>query len=67
VTSRLVDRDRVALLREQSRVRAVARRVIWRAFGSAASSELVERVVQAVFEELHLCCSECAAKGPARR
>ena len=48
-------------------MRAIARRVIWRDFGAAASPELVERVAQAVFEELNLCCSECAAKGRGRR
>jgi hypothetical protein len=66
VNGRTVDRNAVALLAAQSRVRAVVRRVVWRDFAPVASPELVERVCQAVFKELRLCCRECAepASGP---
>jgi len=60
VNGRLVDRDAVELLAAQSRVRAVVRRVVWREFPAAASPELIERVCEAVFKELQLCCCECA-------
>jgi hypothetical protein len=66
VNGRTVDRNAVALLAAQSRVRAVVRRVVWRDFAPVASPELVERVCQAVFKELRLCCRDCAetASGP---
>jgi hypothetical protein len=54
----------MALLAAQSRVRAVVRQVVWRDFGAVASPELIERVCQAVFRELHLCCSDCAKPEP---
>lgn len=57
---RVVDRDQVALLAAQSRVRGVVRRVVWRDFAPIASPELIERVCEAVFKELRLCCSDCA-------
>lgn len=60
MNGRIVDRDAVALLAAQSRVRAVVRRVVWREFPAAASPELIERVCEAVFKELRLCCRECA-------
>jgi hypothetical protein len=64
VTARAVGRDQVALLAAQSRVRAVVRRVVWRDFAQVASPELIERVCQAVFKELRLCCSDCARPEP---
>lgn len=64
--SRVIDRDAVALLAAQSRVRAVVRRVLWRDFPEVASTELVERVSVAVFKELRLCCCECAEPGPSQ-
>ena len=64
--SRVIDRDAVALLAAQSRVRAVVRRVLWRDFPEVASAELVERVSAAVFKELRLCCCECTEQAPAR-
>lgn len=67
MSTRLVDRDAVALLAAQSRVRAVVRRVVWREFPAAASPELIERVCEAVFKELHLCCRECAEPAPLER
>ena len=74
MTSRVVDRDHVALLVAQSQVRAVVRRIVWRDYAQAASPELVERVSTAVFEELRLCCSGCAdncrgriSSGPSGR
>jgi hypothetical protein len=65
VNGRSVDRDQVALLAAQSRVRTVVRRVVWRDFGQVASPELIERVCEAVFKELRLCCSECAGERRA--
>lgn len=62
--SRLVDHDAVALLAAQSRIRGVVRRVLWRDFPGVASAELVERVCQAVFKELRLCCGDCACDAP---
>jgi hypothetical protein len=61
----IVDREQVALLARQSQIRAVVRRVIWRDFPAQASPELVERVCQAVFDQLHVCCTECAEERPA--
>lgn len=63
----MVDRDAVALLAAQSRVRAVVRRVVWREFPAAASPELIERVCGAVFEQLGLCCCECAEPAATER
>jgi len=63
----MVDRDAVALLAAQSRVRAVVRRVVWREFPAEASPELIERVCEAVFKELRLCCRECDAPVPLER
>ena len=67
MNGRVVDRDAVALLAAQSRVRAVVRRVVWREFASVASPQLIEQVCVAVFKELRLCCSGCAeaAQEPA--
>lgn len=64
--SGVIDRDAVALLAAQSRVRAVVRRVLWRDFPEVASTELVERVSAAVFKELRLCCCECAEPAPSQ-
>lgn len=64
--SGVIDRDAVALLAAQSRVRAVVRRVLWRDFPEVASAELVERVSAAVFKELRLCCCECSEQAPAQ-
>jgi hypothetical protein len=67
VSGHAAGHDAVALLAAQSRVRAVVRRVVWREFASVASPQLIEQVCEAVFKELHLCCSGCAeqAQEPA--
>ena len=60
MNSLVVDRDAATLLAAQSRVRVVVRRIVWRDFASVASPRLIEQVCEAVFKELHLCCSGCA-------
>jgi len=52
MANRLLDRDRSALLTEQSKVRALVRRMLWQEYPGHASPLVVERVCRLVFERL---------------
>ena len=56
----LLDLDRSQLLAEQSRVRAVVRRMLWEEYPLHASPRIVERVCKVVFARLGL-------EAPSRR
>jgi hypothetical protein len=48
----LLDPERSALLAEQSRVRALVRRMLWEEYPAHASPRIVERVCRIVFRRL---------------
>jgi hypothetical protein len=48
----LLDPERAARLAEQSRVRAVVRRMLWEEYPAHASPRIVERVCGIVFRRL---------------
>ena len=48
----LLDPERAALLAEQSRIRALVRRMLWEEYPSHASPRVVERVCRIVFRRL---------------
>jgi hypothetical protein len=48
----LLDPERAALLAEQSRIRALVRRMLWEEYPSHASPRVVERVCRIVFQRL---------------
>ena len=50
----LLDPDRASLLAEQSRVRALVRRMLWEEYPTHASNRVVERVCAIVFKRLGL-------------
>jgi hypothetical protein len=50
----LLDPDRATLLAEQSRIRAIVRRILWEEYPSHASPRVVERVCKIVFAKLGL-------------
>jgi hypothetical protein len=50
----LIDAERAALLAEQSRIRAIVRRVLWEHYPQHASSRVVERTCRIVFRRLGL-------------
>jgi len=52
MANRLLDRERSALLTEQSKVRALVRRMLWQEYPGHASALVVERVCRLVFERL---------------
>jgi hypothetical protein len=54
MANRLLDPDRAARLAEQSRVRAIVRRMLWAEYPSHASPLLVERVCRLVFRRLDI-------------
>ena len=48
----LLDPERAALLAEQSRIRALVRRMLWEQYPAHASPRVVERVCRIVFRRL---------------
>ena len=48
----LLDPERAALLAEQSRIRALVRRMLWEDYPAHASPRVVERVCRIVFRRL---------------
>jgi hypothetical protein len=48
----LLDPERAALLAEQSRIRALVRRMLWEEYPAHASPRVVERVCRIVFRRL---------------
>jgi hypothetical protein len=54
MANRLLDRERAALLAEQSRIRALVRRMLWQEYPGHASPLVVERVCRLVFARLGL-------------
>ena len=48
----LLDPERAALLAEQSRIRALVRRMLWEEYPAHASPRVVERVCRIVFSRL---------------
>ncbi len=50
----LLDPDRATLLAEQSRIRAMVRRILWEEYPAHASPRVVERVCRIVFKQLGL-------------
>jgi hypothetical protein len=50
----LLDPDRATLLAEQSRIRAMVRRILWEEYPAHASPRVVERVCRIVFKKLGL-------------
>ena len=48
----LLDPERAALLAEQSRIRALVRRMLWEECPAHASPRVVERVCRIVFQRL---------------